>query len=288
MQTNFMLSNKTKTPFLNMNSRNSLKNIILFTNARDEKNIKEWVAHHLLLGFDIIYIFDHKSVKPLSEELKIFKKGVIVERCEMEPPIKMPLMIKASKIAKSANADWMLYLDADEFLFLNTFKNIKQLLSYFKVADSIAINWLMFGSNFHKKEPDGLIIENYTKSDLKLNKHVKCFVRPSQVVNATNPHFFEVSNSQLMFSLNGKRMTNAKMFNEWDIEYYKCPAFIAHYAYQSEESYFKRKINLPRDDNSQFRSIEENIHSKHNETENLLVRNKYANSIKEIMNKLLI
>jgi hypothetical protein len=203
----------------------------------------------------------------------------------MEPPIKMPLMLKASKIAKSANASWMLYLDADEFLVLNLFQNVKKFLSYFKYADSIGINWLMFGSNHHVKEPDGLIIENYTKSDLKLNKHVKSFVRPSQVVNATNPHFFEMSNPYFMFSLNGNRMNITKMFNEWDIEYYKCPAFIAHYAYQSEESYIKRKINLPRDDNSQFRTIEEDIHNKHNEVENLIVKNKYLNNIKELFKK---
>ena len=30
--------------------------VILFTNARDELKLKEWVAHHLLLGFDFIYI----------------------------------------------------------------------------------------------------------------------------------------------------------------------------------------------------------------------------------------
>ena len=37
------------------------KNVILFTNARNEKNIKEWAAHHLLIGFSAICIFDHKS-----------------------------------------------------------------------------------------------------------------------------------------------------------------------------------------------------------------------------------
>ena len=33
-----------------------VKRVVLFTNARDEKNIKEWAAHHLLLGFSLIYI----------------------------------------------------------------------------------------------------------------------------------------------------------------------------------------------------------------------------------------
>jgi hypothetical protein len=33
------------------------KKVALFTNARDESHIKEWAAHHLLIGFDYIIIF---------------------------------------------------------------------------------------------------------------------------------------------------------------------------------------------------------------------------------------
>lgn len=288
--TNYNISLKRKTPIkipLNDKKRKLVGKTILFTNARDENNIKEWVAHHLILGFDLIYIFDHKSKKPLAEELKIFKKGVIVERCEMDGPIKLPLMIKASQIANSAGADWMLYLDADEFLVLNAFNNVKQLLSYYVYADSLAINWLMFGTNYHKKEPStGLIIENYTKSELKIDKHVKTFVRPSQVENAITPHYFVISNPQKMVSINMKPMSESRSFNEWDIEYHKCPAFIAHYVYQSEESYINRKINLPRDDNSLYRKIEPNIHDKHNLVDNELVQTKYATHINSLLQRL--
>jgi|LauGreSBDMM110SN_4_FD.fasta_scaffold01392_4 hypothetical protein len=272
---------------LNDPRRKLVGKTILFTNARDEKNIKEWVAHHLILGFELIYIFDHKSTTPISQELRNFKKGVIVERCEMDGPIKMPLMLKAAKIATVAGADWMLYLDADEFLVLNAFQHVKQMLKYYLMADSLAINWLLFGTNNYIKDPeDGLIIENYTKSDKLIDKHVKTFVRPSQVVDAITPHYFVISNPSRMVSINMTPMSNSQSFNEWPIEYNKCPAFIAHYVYQSEESYINRKINLPRDDNSLYRKIEENIHSKHNSVENELVKNKYADGINVLLEKI--
>jgi len=278
---------KNKPMPLNDSKRKIVGKTILFTNARDEKNIKEWVAHHLLLGFNLIYIFDHKSKVPLSQELNIFKKGVIVERCELEGPIKMQLMMKASKIARDAGADWMLYLDADEFLVLNAFQNVKEMLKYYLFADSVAINWLMFGTNYHKKEPDsGLIIENYTKSDLILDKLVKTFVRPSQVINAITPHYFVISEPARMVSTNMKPMQSSKSFNEWKITYNMCAAFVAHYVFQSEESYINRKINLPRDDNSMFRQMEENIHERHNETENLSVKNKYTERISSLLKSL--
>jgi Glycosyl transferase family 2 len=278
---------RPRTIKLSESSRTSVGKTVLFANVRDEKNMKEWVAHHLINGFDLIYIFDHKSKNLLSQELSCFKKKVVVERCEMEGPIKMQLMMKAAKIASSAGADWMLYLDADEFLVLNAFSNIKEMLKYYLFSDSLAINWLMFGTSFHKTNPPtGLLIENYIKSDLKLDKHVKTFVRPSQVIAAITPHYFVIADSGRMISLNMKPMRETKSFNDWDVEYEKCAAFIAHYVYQSEECYIQRKIILPRDDNSEFRQVEQNIHEKHNFVYNPIVKKRYAEKIKQFLKNL--
>jgi Glycosyl transferase family 2 len=254
--------------------------VILFTNARDEKNIKEWAAHHLLLGFDLIYIFDHKSEKPLIEEFKNFDKRVIVERCEWESGIKNPLMNRAATLAKKLKAKWMLYIDADEFLVLNDFNDVKSLLNAFRHADSIGINWLLFGSNNHVKEPEGLILENYTRSTPYLDQHVKSFVRPSQIVEATNPHYYCIKNPKKMFSINNKILKEMPCFNDWIVEPFTSPAYFAHYLYQSEESYMKRKIFLPRDDSGGFRDVVPNIHVHYNEIENLVPKEKYASQVK--------
>ena len=257
---------------------------ILFTNVRDEKNMKEWCAHHLLLGFDYICIFDHNSQIPLQQEFKNFNKRVSIVRCEWPNPVKNPLMKQSVNIAKQLNIDWLLYLDADEFLVLNAFQNVKHMLTIFKNADSLAINWLMFGSNNHKKEPSGTIIENYTKSDLLLNKHVKSFVRPSQVTNITNPHFFHIRNPDRRVSMQYNVMDQQHPeFNECQIEYTKSNAYIAHYVYQSEETYINRKLNLPRDDANAFRNKEKNIHNHHNIVDNQSLVNKYLDNINNFL-----
>lgn len=36
--------------------------VILFTNVRDEKNLKEWVSHHLMLGDDFITQYNNDKV----------------------------------------------------------------------------------------------------------------------------------------------------------------------------------------------------------------------------------
>lgn len=263
--------------------QNYSRKTILFTNARDEKNIKEWVTHHILLNFDIVYIFDHKSKVPLKNEFYNFSKRVIVERIEWDNPVKIPLMQYAVSIAKRIGADWMLYLDADEFLVLNRYMGVKHLLNNYNFAHSLGINWLMFGSNYHKKDPNGLLIENYTKSEQKLNQHVKTFVRPEYVTSAINPHYYNVAFPNRAFSMNLKNMANTP-FNVWDIDYKDAPAFISHYINQSEETYMNRKIKLPRDDLLGNRTIELNMHKQYNDVDNFLVRDKYAATVKHFLN----
>ena len=242
---------------------NKTQKVMLFTNARNEKKLREWASHHLLIGFDLIIIFDHKSNPRLINDFLNFDKRVQIIRCGLENPVKLILMMHAVKIAKFYKADWLLYLDSDEFLILNHYNGVKQMLNQYNHAHSLAINWLMFGTNNLLKEPNGLILENYTKSELKLDHHVKSFVRPYEVINAVNPHFYNIRNKNKMYNIQNKIMNPnyPYYFNEFPIPYYNSPAYIAHYIYQSEETYVERKLNLPRDDDGTYRTD----YRKHNE-----------------------
>jgi hypothetical protein len=141
----------------------------------------------------------------------------------------------------------------------------------------------MFGTNNHVKEPRGLILENYTKSELYLNKHVKTFVRPEYVIDVTNPHYFVLAFPRRMLTLNLKNNTNQPFFNEWHTEYYKVGAYIAHHVYQSEETYMNRKIKLPTDDTGSKRNYDNGIHKRYNSVDNVDVKNKYVPRIKKML-----
>jgi hypothetical protein len=259
-------------------------NVGLFCNARDEINIKEWAAHHLLIGFDIIIIFDHKSKKSLKEIFQNFDRRVNIIKIDLETNnIKLILMNKAKEIAKRFNMDWFIYLDADEFLILNkSFRGVKHLLNAYSYADSIGINWLMFGSNNFVNDPSGLLFENYIRSQKKLDQHVKSFVRPNEIKNCVNPHFYNMKNPSRMLGIDFKIMKNPYYFNNIDIPFYKAPAYIAHYVYQSEESYKRRKINLKGDDGTIRSDIGIEIHNLYNDTINIQPQ-KYVKNIKNFL-----
>jgi hypothetical protein len=204
----------------------------------------------------------------------------------MPNPVKMHLMNVALKIAKIGKADWFIYLDADEFIVLNEFKGVKELLKKYHHAHSLSLNWLMFGTNHHIQEPKGSILENYTRSEKILNQHVKTFVRPNAVIQSINPHYYLMKNPNKLFNLDNKLMNvNSLAFNPTNNEYSKVPAYIAHYIYQSQETYINRKINLPSDDRGIKRTFDSNVHKEYNDVENNDVKNKYSEKLSFILNR---
>ena len=260
------------------------KKVGLFCNARDEKNIKEWAAHHLLIGFDYITIFDHKSIIPLKDVFLNFDKRVATIRVNIDGGnLKQKFMTSAIKIAKNLQLDWFIYLDADEFLILNkSFKGVKQFLNNYSQADSVGVNWLFFGSNNFISEPSGLILENYTKSCLKLDQHVKSFVRPNEIKYSDNPHYYHIKNPSKMLGITFKVLHYPQCFSNVNISFYKVPAYIAHYIYQSEETYINRKIKLKGDDGTVRSNMGKKIHNHYNDEINLQPQ-KYIKQIKEFL-----
>ena len=261
------------------------KKVMLFTNARNEKNIKEWATHHLLVGFDMIVIFDHKSIIPLQYVFRNFDKRVKIIPCNLDNPVKITLMNKAIYIAKLFKVDWFIYLDADEFLILNNYEGVKKMLNNFPYAHSLSVNWLLFGTNNFIKDPPGLLLENYTKSTEKLDKHVKTFVRPKEIKNVVNPHYYNMKKERKMYNIDKRRMNPSIgfAFHENIISYKNVDAYIAHYVHQSEQTYIRRKILLPQDDTGTMRSKDPNIHNYYNDVDNDMPKKKYTHNIKKFM-----
>lgn len=261
------------------------KKVMLFCNARNEKNIKEWAAHHLLIGFDYIVIFDHFSHYPLKYVFRNFDKRVKIIPCFQPNPVKIPLMNAAISIAKRIKVDWFIYLDADEFIILNKFEGIKKMLNNYSFAHSVSLNWVLFGTNNFIKDPPGLVIENYTKSQNNLDQHVKTFVRPHEIKYSVNPHYYNMKNTMKMYNIDKKRMDPdiGYAFYKNPILFENSDAFIAHYIYQSEETYINRKISLPQDDTGTKREKDPNIHHHYNDVINEIPKQKYASNIKKFL-----
>ena len=263
--------------------------VILFTNARDEKHIKEWVAHHLNLGFDHIHIFDHKSIEPIQTQFKINTK-LTIERIDFDGNIKRSCMELAINIAKANKYTWMLYLDADEFLVLSN-NTVHDFLSSYKNVNQIGLNWIFFGSNYLSVEPSGMMLESYVRCNSKINKHVKSFIKPNSIIGIYNAHSYKTLDP--LRTISCYKSIPMDSIEPWFIDipnksYIDMPAYVAHYVNQAYSVYTKRRLNRKRDNDTELHKIytEDEIHRIDNDLINTTVRDKYSQKNAELMKTL--
>jgi glycosyltransferase involved in cell wall biosynthesis len=168
----------------------------------EERDIAEWLAFHLLLGFDGILVFDNNSGDRTADIVRAascFGRVQYHLWTRADARSQMDAYLAACSLYREA-FDWIAFIDSDEFLILADGQDLKAFLSRFSGAAAVGINWAIFGSSGHIQYPPGLIIESFTwrSSDSFFpNRHVKSIVRPSLVQGCDNPHAFEVNGPYL-------------------------------------------------------------------------------------------
>jgi hypothetical protein len=292
---------------LNLNLQsdsNKNKKTILVTNARDEDNIEEWVIYHQKIGFDHIHIYDHNSIIPISKRVCKFE-NCTVTRIEGEinllPKFKENLYNTHSiSFSKNNGYEWMLYLDADEYLFLGEQK-VDDFINDHKDYKMLKINWVLFTSNNHIKQPEGLVINNFTECYNKFNFHVKSFIKVSDY-NINNKH-------KLLYLNNKYYCVNPRSIHSYNVNKYCCvsgnntrdslaelnninknifPPYIAHYYCQSDEKLKQRKINRKRDDGSNIITVDFFLKSQPSDVkkiQNNEISNMYGKIVEEELAK---
>ena len=160
--------------------------------------ILEWVAFHMAAGFNKFYIYDHGSDQ--------IQKSILVKLHEKLPDLIQPHHVNIDTDRPQISAyqhswenyrnecDAMAFIDGDEFLF-SPDKNLPEELSKFFEGDASALGvyWMIYGSSGHFEEPEGLIIENFTrhaKIEFMRNRHIKTIMRGGEDAIIQQSHLF--------------------------------------------------------------------------------------------------
>ena len=163
----------------------------LYVNVKNEKRIIEFIKYYIKIGIDYFIILDDNSTVDINEILinnyiqqdiydviytgnRRFLHG-IYNSAELWDNEIIPLLHKNL-------IDYVLYVDADEFLYLGKLKNMNELINYYIPFDSLKINVLHFGSNnLIENNTDSIIIQ-FNKSALNLSPYVKCLTKVTFVI----------------------------------------------------------------------------------------------------------
>ncbi|SFV09794.1 glycosyltransferase family 92 protein [Pseudoduganella namucuonensis] len=203
--------------------------------------IVEWLAFHMLVGFNRFFIYCHKTDDGMRETLVQLARHYPITVYALDSDDKPQLAAyQHAWNAHNADIDWMAFIDGDEFLFPTAHAGMAETLAEYEnhPLSALGVYWVCYGSSGHATEPEGLVMENYPRhSDAAFgpNRHIKSIVRGGQPVHCVGSHIFATPNGTYDELL---RPMTTPMLNDPGL----APSYgkfrINHYVTQSLE-YFK-------------------------------------------------
>lgn len=143
-------------------------NCVLLSAVRNEgPDLLEWIAWHRLIGFGRIVIYSNDCTDGSDALLDALAGiGWITHHRHTRRPDLAPqdaVAVLAMADPEVRGAEWLLWLDADEFLQVNLGAGrLGDLVAQIGAADAIALNWRNFGDSGHTFSPAGLVLETFT------------------------------------------------------------------------------------------------------------------------------
>lgn len=169
------------------------------TSIQRDRNpwIVEWLAFHMLVGFERFYLYAHKTRDGMTDTLLRLARHYPIQVHALEDDDRPQLRAyQHAHNSYGAEVDWMAYLDGDEFLYAPGQATVQDALAQFEDQPLSAVGayWMHHGSNGHLDDPGGLLLEQYPRhahADFLPNRHVKSIVRGSEPVLVTGAHVFQ-------------------------------------------------------------------------------------------------
>jgi glycosyltransferase involved in cell wall biosynthesis len=204
--------------------------------AKDEERyLLEWMAYNLVLGFDEILVYDNDSVD--GSRRLVEQAGEADRRIRYVPwpgvPGRSPQVTAYNHALGNTDADWIAFIDADEFIVLSEHGTIGEFLAGFdEAAGAVCLHWRLFGSSGHTAYADDLVIRRFTRCDRRYNHHVKSIVRRSCMAQM-HIHVGRLSSGTYV-DANGAPVTPQFKIEPIPSRH---PASINHYVLKSAEEY---------------------------------------------------
>lgn len=153
----------------------------------EERALVEWLAHHLVLGFDRIVVYDHGSTDRTGAMLRAIGRHYPVSgRAWSADPSVSPQVAAYNHALRrfAAEADWLAFFDLDEFLVLRDPAGSVGgwLAGMAEDVGAVGVNWLTFGSSGRERADYGLVRDGFRTGGARgrgNNKHIKTLARPA-------------------------------------------------------------------------------------------------------------
>ncbi|MGO8737817.1 glycosyltransferase family 2 protein [Rhodoblastus sp.] len=210
--------------------------------------LAEWALFHRMIGFDRIVVYENDSDDSTPALLdRLQRAGVIDEHLSWRNIAVSPQFRAYRDATLKCRTDWIMFLDADEFLNIFSRAPVNDFLSRFAPdVACVAVNWRIFGSSGHQTFAPGLVLERFSRAAAAhhaVNRHVKSLFRP-RCASAVHMHAPIIAQGRCVLA-SGAPLTMADHGVSDRLDW--SAAQVNHYFGKSYEEYAgKRRRGIPR------------------------------------------
>ena len=147
--------------------------------------IVEWLLYHRAIGFEHVYLYcndDHPA--ELYAAVMPFLGGATPFVTFTHYPFQgqqFQMYLHALRHYRE-RAEWLMFLDIDEFLLLRHHATIRSFVAELPPAwDSVNFNWMFFGNNGFRERPAGSVLLQYTRRQARLHPFTKNLTRTARI-----------------------------------------------------------------------------------------------------------
>ena len=219
--------------------------------------ILEWVAYHRVLGIERFFLADNGEGPGRDDGsaalLAALDRAAVVDRLPFPgEPGRPPQLPAYAEILRrhGAEADWIAFIDADEFLLpAPPWRSLHPLFAGFTsrpATGAVAVNWAVYGSSGETAARPGLVVERFAardRDDSALHRHYKTILRPAACAGLHDtPHLFRLRPGAEAVHADGRPVRalpgdapGISADRVW------APLRLNHYVVKSREEFLRRK-----------------------------------------------
>jgi hypothetical protein len=160
--------------------------------------LDEWIAYHLALGVEHFFLYDNGSDDNTPEiTTKYSNAGLLTHIIWPMRGGQVDAYNHAARLLRHT-AEWVGFLDADEFMVTHDHDNIYDFLVAAE-TDQVLVPWRNFPHSGHAVRPGGTAMESYFwayRNNVDQVVQVKHFVRADKI-DMAHPHFSVMTSKEI-------------------------------------------------------------------------------------------
>ena len=169
---------------------------------KNEKYLEQFIVYYHVLGIEHFYIYDNDSSPKISDRLN---NNYFKNLCTIIPFSGKMKQIPAYNdcINRTKNeTKWLVIVDGDEYIYPKEDFSLRDFLNKYENYNAIGVIWVMFGSSFHEKSQDGILIDKFRYHENKQGIHIKTICKPKFTIDMKDPHSVNLIDFSKYINLN--------------------------------------------------------------------------------------